>query len=170
MRKNILFPTDFSSNSLNALKVFFEKYAEKSEQYNVIFTTGYNLSNSITDLLFISKSRIVNSIQESEFRESLTILKNKFENQFTSAQFDVFTGYSQDSFNDYVSSYEVETICLGSESKFDKKAKRKCFDLRKYALKSKMEVVVIDPTYVVQPNHILNSNLQGVFEAAPVHS
>lgn len=59
MSKTILIATDYSLESLNILKrVLQEKNAlQDNTQYNILFVSGYEMGDSIRDLLFTNKTQ-----------------------------------------------------------------------------------------------------------------
>ncbi len=167
MKKTILVHTDFSLNSLNTVKVFFEQYAQKSEKYEIVFLTGYELSNSITELLFISKSKIVQSIANQEFFEAFNIIKNKFESQLHSTRIEIFTGFGQTSFNDLMKLNNVSQIFTCNGLTFNRKFNKNCFDLTKLIKKSGYDFIEIETQKENEVNYYLQSNLSRVFEGTP---
>ncbi len=77
MTKTLLIPTDFQIESLNMLKFALE---EQTEPVKIILLYGNNLNGSISELLFYSRKSILDKLLHPSFRETLEILKNRFEN------------------------------------------------------------------------------------------
>lgn len=144
MPKRILIPTDFSIESLNVLKAFLQK-EESQEQYDIVFSCGYYMSESITDLLFFSKYKILRGLNTDAFMDALSVVQNKYSNSLRSVTIDLFTGSSQSSFEDYVSGQKIEFLVFAEQAKF-KPCFKKSFDLAKYIKKSKANKVSIDYT------------------------
>jgi hypothetical protein len=107
MKKTILIPTDFTIESLNAVKTFLSK-ADANFTYNVILLHGINYTDSITDALFFSKSKFIASISDNEFNEVCAILKNKFSDRINAIRKDIFSGFTQSSFSNYLEANKVE--------------------------------------------------------------
>ena len=58
MSKTILIATDYSLESLNILKSITGKNAlQDNTQYNILFVSGYEMGDSIRDLLFTNKTQ-----------------------------------------------------------------------------------------------------------------
>ena len=94
MSKTILIATDYSLESLNILKrVLQEKNAlQDNTQYNILFVSGYDMSDSIRDLLFTNKNTIFNKIRPQEFCDAYEIIRNKYSHLIDKIVCDVFTG------------------------------------------------------------------------------
>lgn len=171
MNKTILIQTDFSVNSLNTVKVFFEQYAEKNEKYNLLFVTGYELSNSITDLLFISKTKIIQSAASKEFFEAFNIIKNKFESQLNSSRIDLFIGFGQTAFNEFLKINAIEKIYTSDNLQFSRSLNKNCFSLTKYIRKSGLEFTEVENNSQNEVNYFLQSSMSRVYEgSAQLHS
>lgn len=82
MKKNILIPIDFKTESLNTLKLAVQN-SEKDEVHAVLLYAGL-LSNSFTDLLFYSTRDMIKAHMHPEFEQALSIIKNRYENTLKS--------------------------------------------------------------------------------------
>lgn len=137
MIKTILIATDFSLESLNILKkVLKEKNAtEEDTQYDILLVSGYDMGDSIRDLLFNTKSTVFNKIRSKEFCDAYSIIKNKYPHLVSKIVCDIFTGNFQRAFNNYVKAENIEEAYYTSSLK-DKNTKGK-FDLAPYIKKAK---------------------------------
>lgn len=142
MKKTILIPTDFSVGSLNVLKSFLSENNDGSTRYNVILLYGYYLSSSITDLLFMSKTQIIQSLVTDEFEEACDIIKNKFGGLIASVRIDLFTGFTQAAFENYIEANRIEEICISTQSGA-KKNSRNSLDLTRFIKKSTVTITEI---------------------------
>jgi hypothetical protein len=168
MKKTILVQTDLTVNSLNTVKVFFEKYASSENTYDILLLTGYELPNSITDLLFISKSKILQSVTAKEFREALNIIKNKFDTQLNSARVDIFTGYTQAAFNQFLELNEVDEIYTSNKLMFNRKLNHNCFNITNLIRNSDREFREVDFENTTEMNYFYPTSISSVFEGAAV--
>lgn len=135
--KTILIATDYSLESLNILKkVLKEKNdAEDNTQYNILLVSGYDMGDSIRDLLFNTKSTVFSKIRSKEFCDAYSIIKNKYPHLVKNIVCDIFTGSFQRAFNNYVKAQNIEEAYYTSSLK-EKNQKGK-FDLSPYIKKSK---------------------------------
>lgn len=140
MKKTVLVPTDFSVASLNALKSMLSK--NPNLQFNIIFVHGYSVSDGISDLLFFSKRRVIDSICGEEFNEACVVLKNKFENQIGSIRKEIFSGFTNASFRNFAEANKVDEVCILSNFKYNPPS-GKSFDLSSFVRKSNLPVVEI---------------------------
>jgi len=111
MRKTILFPTDFSIQSLNIVKSVLSSNGD-GVKYDIILLHGYHPGDSITDLLFTSKSKWIESLTNPSFEDACEIIRNKFESRINSIRKDVFTGFTQSAFDGYLEANRVAEAYL----------------------------------------------------------
>lgn len=141
MKKTIVIPTDFTVQSLNILKTVLNQNHSK-EQYNVILLHGFNLTDSIRELLFFSKPNQIASMVNTEFEEAYEVIRNKFENQISSLKIDLFTGYNLSAFNTYLEANGVKEI-FTSERK-QKPAHKNSFDLSRLIAKCQVRTTIVE--------------------------
>lgn len=136
MTKTILIATDYTLESLNILKkVLKEKDAsEDTNQYNILLVSGYDMGDSIRDLLFTTKSTIFNKIRPQEFCDAYGIIKNKYPHLISKIICDVFTGSFQRTFDHYVKTQNIEEAYFAPSIKSKGKGK---FDIIPYIKKCK---------------------------------
>jgi len=136
MTKAILIATDYSLESLNILKeVLKEKNAsEDQNQYTVFLVSGYEMGDSIRDLLFHTKNTIFNKIKPQEFNDAYEIIKNKYSHLIEKIVCDVFTGSFQRTFDNYIKAERIEEAYYSSSVKSKGKGK---FNLIPYIKKCK---------------------------------
>lgn len=142
MKKTILLPTDFTIESLNFLKNVLSQSSQE-ETFDIVLLHGLHLSDSITDLLFFSKKKIINQLASKEFDESCSVIKNKYASKINSIRKDIFTGFTQTAFNNYVDANKFDVIFLPTEFQWNLN-KRKSFDLIPFIKNSKLPVCTIE--------------------------
>src|ERR1051325_8940830 len=98
--RTILIPTDFSIASLSLLKVALDEHS--GENLDIVFVCGYRLSDSITDLLFHSPSKILAKLESEDFREACAVLRNRPGSRILSIRKMLFTGKTASAFNRFV--------------------------------------------------------------------
>ncbi|MFD2098995.1 hypothetical protein [Flagellimonas iocasae] len=108
--KKVLVPTDFSVNSLELVRKALE--GSSTESLEVVLLHGTYLSNSITDLLFFSKSKLIQKLQTKEFVEACTVLRNKYPSKIHALYVDVITSNSNAYFKNYVDASQIEEIIV----------------------------------------------------------
>jgi len=116
MTKTILIATDFSLESLDVLKKVLKNKTEQNDenQYNILFVSGYDMGDSIRDLLFTTKSSIFEKIRPQEFCDAYSIIKNKYPNLINKITCDIFTGSFQRTFNSYVGTALIDEAYFSS--------------------------------------------------------
>jgi len=138
MVKTILIPTDYSIESLHLVKQALSNLNE-GEQCNLVLAHGLHAGDSISDLLFFSKNKLIQSFTNSEFEEACTVIRNKFQSQIKSLRKDVILGKTQSAFNNYLEANGIDEayIPLNHKLSYDSK---KCFDIVPLIEKSKLNV------------------------------
>ena len=158
MIKTILIATDYSLESLNILKrVLKEKNAEENDtQYRILLVSGYDMGDSIRDLLFTTKSTIFNKIRTKEFCDAYGIIVNKYPHLVDKIVCDIFSGSFQRAFNNYVKAEDI-TEAYYSTSLKDKNSKGR-FDLAPFIKKSKdlesYEVILGTPEFMPEKGRL----------------
>jgi len=152
MIKTILIATDYSLESLNILKkVLKEKNAtEDNTQYKILLVSGYDMGDSIRDLLFNTKGTVFSKIRTKEFCDACSIIENKYSHLVNKIVCDVFTGSFQKAFNNYLKAENVEEAYYSPSLK-DKNSKGK-FDIAPFIKKAKdvkvHEIMVTIPEFM----------------------
>lgn len=138
--RTILIPTDFTIESLNTVKGALRK--REGEDVNIILVYGAYLSDSITDLLFFSKPAYLANLQSEKFTEACEILKNKYDSQIGSLTVDLFSGYNQRAFENFLSGNKVDEMFVPRSYHF--KQGKRGFDLLPYFRKSSLPMTEIE--------------------------
>ena len=141
MEKTVLVPTDFSIASLNIVKSYLNEQ-DSNTKVNIILLHGLHQTDSITNLLFFSKSKVLESLTNPAFEEALRVLKNKYASQVRIMRKDIFTGFTQAAFNQFVEANRVNEVCL--PILYNPKFKDKnSFDLLPYIKASNLNITTI---------------------------
>lgn len=138
MTRKILLPTDFSIDSLITLKAYFQN-DQSTNDYEVILLHGYMPSDSITEMLLFSKSKLLNDLKLEPFLDATEILKNKFDTKIKSIKIDVFSGLTQASFDNYLVGQRIEEIIMSDQYNF-RPVSRRSFNLNKFVSRCKIQV------------------------------
>lgn len=138
MTKTILIATDFSLESLDILKKVLKKKHDQHDEnkYNILFVAGYDMGDSIRDLLFTTKSTVFGKIRSKEFCDAYSIINNKYPNLINKITCDIFTGSFQRAFNNYIEAAKVDEAYY-STSKSRNLSKNQ-FEITSYLKKNKI--------------------------------
>ncbi|WP_291113798.1 hypothetical protein [Flavobacterium sp. UBA6135] len=138
MKKTILLQTDFTIESLNVLKTALAQ-SNHDDVFDIILLHGVHLSDSIRDLLFFSKQKIINQLVSEEFEQACFVIKNKYASKINSIRKDIFTGFTQSAFNSYTDANQIDAIYLPANFQWNFN-KQKSFDLIPFMNKSKLPI------------------------------
>ena len=137
MTKTILIATDFSLESLDILKKVLKKKHDQNDEnkYNILFVAGYDMGDSIRDLLFTTKGTILNKIRPQEFCDAYSIINNKYPDLINKITCDIFTGSFQRTFNNYVEAIQIDEAYYSTSK--SKSLGKNQFDITNYLKKNK---------------------------------
>ena len=137
MIKTILIATDFSLESLDILKKVLKKKESQNDdtKYNVLFVSGYDMGDSIRDLLFTTKNSMICKIRSQEFCDAYSIINNKYSNLINKVTCDVFTGNFQRTFNHYIEALNIDEAYYSSAK--SRNLKKNQFEITTYLKKNK---------------------------------
>lgn len=122
--KTVLIPIDFTIESLNTVKIAIEE--NKHESVHVILMYAENLTSSISELLFYSSPKVIQSHLSPQFSEALSILKNTYETTIKSMRIVLFHGYNKQSFINFHEGLKVNSVYFPMNYKLS--IKKKGFD------------------------------------------
>jgi hypothetical protein len=138
MRKTILFPTDFSLESLNFIKsVLLSK--ETGQEFDIVLVHGIESGDSIVDLLFFSKDKVLSELMSPEFTEACNIIKSRFESKLRFIRKEIFTGSTRISFQNFLDSNGISEAFIPVNYDF-KKVNKKSFDILPFIKGSRVTV------------------------------
>lgn len=128
--KTYLLPTDFNINTLAALDILALEYRVKDAK--VVFVHALKLSDSINDMLMLSRrSRDYDAIDESFF-DALTNYKQKYAGSFSQISIEYFYGSTTVAFKNFLDAHDVDII----------------IDLKNYPFKA-INKLSIDPKFLI---------------------
>jgi hypothetical protein len=140
--KTILIPTDFTADSLSILKNALQ--SETDEKVNIILGYGKRLSWSISDLLSYSTKSILKELEDDEFTEAKEIILNKYGSKINSLRIELFHGFNQNAFNNYVEGNQVNcSVIPESDDTMDFKHKQG-FDIVPFIKKSNLTIETVE--------------------------
>lgn len=137
MQKTLLVPTDFKITSLNALRLALEQWQD-DRPVDVVLMYAEWLDDSITELLFYSPKKRIESLKSEVFEEALMILQNRFENRINSIRIELFHGYNASAFRNFAQANQIDQVVILQDYTF-KPAKRG-FDPIPLIKKSKLSI------------------------------
>ncbi|MFD0794366.1 hypothetical protein ACFQZX_12125 [Mucilaginibacter litoreus] len=105
--KNILIPTDYQAASLDCLHAICNHF--KNEQLNLVLVHVFKLSDSITDVLMLSRrSREYEQI-EDEFYERCSLLRVQYP-QIVSTKIEFLYGSTLSMFKNFIEHNEIDAV------------------------------------------------------------
>lgn len=139
-QKTILIPTDFCVASLNPLRLALEQTPEPA--VNVVLLHSRMLDDSITELLFYSPARIIHDLLTDDFREALSMLRNRFGNKFGLLRIELFHGYAQCTFDMLSDTLKIDAIYFSKSYK--QQLTQRAFDATPYIIKGVIPYYDVD--------------------------
>ena len=105
---NILIPTDFSLDSLKAIPALIQQ--QPGQQFNITLVNFLGLSDSISDLLMLSRRSREYEFVTQEFLNECTRLSREYSNQILSLQPEFFYGNTVALFKNYLEAREIHQV------------------------------------------------------------
>ena len=114
--KTVLVPTDFKLESIKIIEALVQH--QKNETLNIIFVHAFKLSDSITDMLMLSRrSRDYENVSD-EFYHLLNQAKAKYPTQINTIGIEYFYGSTVAAFKNFIEAFDVERIAYLKEYNF----------------------------------------------------
>ncbi|WP_443943990.1 hypothetical protein ACJVDH_13785 [Pedobacter sp. AW1-32] len=114
--KTILVPTDFNIESTKIVDALLHDLPD--EQLNIIFLHAFKLSDSITDMLMLSRrSRDYNNVSD-DFYNTLSRYKENYSRQIAAIGIEYFYGSTVAAFKNFIENFEVEYIAYPTDYNF----------------------------------------------------
>jgi len=117
MKKTILIPTDFTMESLNLFKYVMQS---TTVDVHVIFFHCMMPSTSIIDLLFESSEEVVASLTSADFKEAISIIKNRYGTHRSTEVVELFKGRTNAAFLNFLDGNRVDEVVVPTEYQFIK--------------------------------------------------
>jgi hypothetical protein len=114
--KTVLVPTDFKLESIKIIDALVQY--QKNETLNIIFVHAFKLSDSITDMLMLSRrSRDYENVSD-EFYQQINQAKAKYPSQINAIGIEYFYGSTVAAFKNFIEAFDVERIAYLKEYNF----------------------------------------------------
>ena len=114
--KTILVPTDFNVESIKIIDSLV--VTNKPEEITIVFIHAFKLSDSITDMLMLSRrSRDYENVSD-DFYTQLNLYKQKYPNHIKSIGIDYFYGSSVAAFKNFIEAKNADLIAYPKDHNF----------------------------------------------------
>lgn len=120
--KRILIPTDFSISSLNIVKSALEQLED--DAHHITLIVGRESSNSISDLLFYSKEKVLKELITADFIDAIQLIQNRYSTKISSISYDVLHSQNKNYIRNYVEANNIELLVLPDQLAFTKRNKK----------------------------------------------
>ena len=127
MAKTLLMPTDFTIRSLHILRHAINNNTGQS--LKILFVTGFNLKDSIVEQLFFSRQSTIDTLVGDSFKQACQIIQNKYASQIVTIRFELYTGYTQAAFGNFLTARGVDELYISENTL---QFPEKCFDPSPY--------------------------------------
>ncbi|WP_316736383.1 hypothetical protein [Pedobacter aquatilis] len=106
--KTVLVPTDFNLESTKIIDALIQN--QPNEKLNIIFLHAFKLSDSITDMLMLSRrSRDYENVSD-EFYQTINQYRERFPNQVATTGVEYFYGSTVAAFKNFIEAFDVDFI------------------------------------------------------------
>lgn len=155
--KTILIPTDFNLESTKIIDAIVKD--QPNETLSIIFVHAFKLSDSITDMLMLSRrSRDYENVSDA-FYQKLNQYKVQYSNQLHNIGIEYFYGSTVSAFKNFIEAFDVECIAYPKNYNFS--------PINKYSIDPKYlteragcEVIQLDTNTVQKPENLMETKIQ----------
>lgn len=116
--KNILIPTDFSLASLTAVEAFIQQHS--GQRFNITLVHFLQLSDSITELLMLSRRSREYEHISPEFEARLNEYRQQYPDQIATIHPEFFYGSTVAVFKNYLEAQKINKIVALQGHEYDK--------------------------------------------------
>ncbi len=117
MKKTVLIPSDSTMESLNLFKYLMQT---STVDVHVIFLHCMTPSDSILDLLFTGSRDLAGSLVTRDFRDAISIIKNRYGSYRSTEVVEIFRGSTNVAFTNFLDGNKVDEIIIPKEYRFVK--------------------------------------------------
>ncbi len=110
MNKIVLIPTDFTIESLNLVKHALK--VSEQQEVCVLFMYSCHLTDSITELIFYSPTKIISKATNSTFEEACNILISKYASQLSWIHTKLFHGINVNAFKNFAEANKISEVFI----------------------------------------------------------
>ena len=110
MKRTILIPTDFSVESLNLVKHTLANAGD--HKLHFVLTHCRFLSDYPIDLLYFSKTELLQSLKNPEFKKACKALRQGYSVDKVLIRTELFTGLNQAAFNAFIDSNQIDEAVI----------------------------------------------------------
>jgi ABC-type sulfate transport system substrate-binding protein len=157
--KTILIPTDFSLESIKLIDSLVQN--QSSETFRIIFSHAFKLSDSITDMLMLSRrSRDYENVSD-EFYQKLNYYKAKYPKHLESVRIEYFYGSTTAAFRNFIDALEVDCIAYAGNYNFTP-INKYSIDPKYLTERSGCETIMLNILTVHQPENLIDTKIPEV--------
>ncbi|PWS31368.1 hypothetical protein [Pedobacter paludis] len=157
--KTILIPTDFNLESTKIIDALVKD--QSNETLNIIFLHAFKLSDSITDMLMLSRrSRDYENVSDA-FYQKLNEYKVQYSENVNSIGIEYFYGSTVSAFKNFIEAFDVECIAYPKNYNFN--------PINKYSIDPKYlteragcEVIQLDTNVVHTPENLIETRIHEI--------
>lgn len=121
MQKTILIPTDFTIESLTLMKRAAQ--LAENETIDIVFMYSSYLPDSIPELLFYSDQKVLKNAVTSDFKEAVSILKNKYSSKIVKIDYSLFNGINKNAMQIFLDAKNIDEVFVPQTYVFKTKGK-----------------------------------------------
>lgn len=115
--KTILIPTDFKVESLNCISDLFKRVYP--ERLTIILVHMQEITDSIQELLMLSRRSTEYKYISPEFSKSLSLIKSNYADRLNRVHIEFFFGSTVAAFRNFLEANQVDSIVLLNDYDYD---------------------------------------------------
>ncbi|MBC6109784.1 hypothetical protein ACFOG5_08645 [Pedobacter fastidiosus] len=154
--KTILIPTDFNLESTKIIDALVND--QPKESLKIIFIHAFKLSDSITDMLMLSRrSRDYENVSDA-FYEKLNQYKVQYSDQVQTIGIEYFYGSTVSAFKNFIDAFDVDCIAYPKNYNFSP-INKFSIDPKYLTERAGCEVIQLDTSAVHTPENLIETRI-----------
>ncbi len=154
--KTVLVPTDFKVESIKMIDALVQD--QKNEQLNIVFLHAFKLSDSITDMLMLSRRSRDYEHVSNEFLQTLNEYKARYARQINYIGIEYFYGSTVAAFKNFIEALEVDSVAYLKDYNFSP-INKYSIDPKYLTERSGCEVLMLNAVTVHEPEHLMETKI-----------
>jgi len=154
--KTVLIPTDFNLESTKVLDALLRD--KPDERINAVFLHAFKLSDSISDMLLLSRRSRDYQIVSDEFYEKLEAYRQRHKPRLASIGIEYFYGSTTAAFKNFMEALSADCIAFPLNYKF-RPINKYSLDLKGLTERVSCEIFIADTSNIFETEQLMDTRI-----------
>ncbi|WP_421940742.1 hypothetical protein [Pedobacter sp.] len=154
--KTVLVPTDFNLESVQIIEALI--HDQPQETFKIVFIHAFKISDSMNDMLMLTRRSRDYEIISDEFYQSLNNYKNIYQNRLN-VGIEYFYGSTVATFKNFIENLEVDCIAYPKDYNF-KPINKLSIDPKYLTERAGCKVLVLDTANIPAQENLIDTRIE----------